>query len=177
MANKAFLKTSKILLITLLSIGLIGCGTVPIGSMYKIATMDENDIRVIDPKVIRTRLTLDSPAQLQTRNVRLVLRFEFHDDEESEYQFLLEPIGTKLIQEKAGWFANPTPRHQYEFQLAEKSVPIFRKYQREFVKYGKPRKYYWTVYYHPVNGTVTNNEIKLDLEIKFAQNEAFFLFV
>ena len=47
-------------------------------------------------------------------------------------------------------------------------------HQREFVKFGKPKKYYWTVYYYLAKRPEKGEPINLDLELKFAENEEYF---
>jgi len=168
------IRVSRVAVLCFTTIFLVSCGSVPLSSMYKMASMDKDDIRLIDPRQIRTRITVDSPTQLQTRDVKLALRFEFAGDDESEYKFLLEFLEDKTLQEKSGWFSEPTLKSQYEFKLAESSIGMFKRYQREFIKYGKPNKYYWTVYYYFKKRPPENQNAKLDLELKMAVNEDYF---
>lgn len=158
----------------LASLLLVSCSSVPLSSMYKLASMDKDDIRIIDPRQVRTRITVDAPTTLQTRNVKLVLRFEFADDDESEYQFLLEFLSEQTFDEKEGWFGAPIKKSQYEFKLADESVAMFKRYQREFIKYGKPNKYYWTVYYYLKQRPAKNQNAQLDLELKMSSKEDYF---
>ena len=168
--RKGFLKIWLLLICILIT----GCSSVPISSMLKMATMDDSDITALEPAQIRTRITVDAPTELQTKNVRLVLRFEFYQQTESEYEFLLKMVDNQSVTQEKGWFSGATMRNEYTFELLEESIAEFKKYQRDFFKYGKPRKYYWTVYYYLGKRPPPDQSVELDLELKLADHEPYF---
>ena len=136
--------------------------------------MDDKDLLSIKPQKIRARITINEPAKLKTKNVNLVLRFEFSGEGEREYGFELDLLDYREINDSGSWFSDPVKRHRYDFKVEEKSIDEFKKYQREFVKFGKPKKYYWTVYYFLENRPEKGAAISLDLELKLADNEDYF---
>ena len=142
--------------------------------MVKIASMDEQDLLSIKPKKVKARITINEPAKLQTKNVKLVLRFEFSGEGEREYRFELDLIKYREIIDSSAWFSNALKRHQYDFKINQESIEEFKKYQREFVKFGKPSKYYWTVYYFLEQRPEKGQGINLDLELKFSDLEDYF---
>ncbi|TQV76953.1 hypothetical protein FLL45_03100 [Aliikangiella marina] len=174
LVNLASSKLARISMIAILITILASCSSVPLSAMYKMASMDKDDIRTINPREILTRITVDEPTELQTRNVKLVLKFEYTGSEASEYQFLLEFLSNNTFQERQGWFGPLINKSQYEFKLAERSVSVFKKYQREFIKYGKPNKYYWTVYYYLEKRPPKTQKAHLDLELKMASEDDYF---
>jgi len=141
--------------------------------MMKMATFDQNDLLAIKPEQVRTRITISEPARLSTREVKLALKFEYKGDSEQEYLFFLEPILQKQFVEKR-WLKDDLIRHQYEFRIADNSIKEFRSYQREFLKYGKPNKYHWTVYYFLEKRPEKGEALDLDLELKLADKEDYF---
>ncbi len=142
--------------------------------MMKIASMDDKDLLSIKPSKIKARITINEPAKLSTKNVNLVLRFEFSGEGEREYRLELDLLDYKEIKDTSSWFSEPVKRHQYDFKVAEKSIAEFKKYQREFVKFGKPNKYYWTVYYFLEKRPNEGQPINLDLELKIDDKEEYF---
>lgn len=153
---------------------LSACSSIPLSSMIKLASMDDNDITRINPSQVRVRITVNDPAKLHTKDVRLALKFEYAGEGNSEYQFVLRIIDSRQIDATSGWFSSEPNKHQYEFVIADHSVDVFKKYQREFIKYGKPKKYHWTVYYYLKNIPAKDQPIDLDLELKFADNSDYF---
>ena len=163
-------RTIFFIFVTLL---LQSCSSVPLSSMVKLASFDESDLLNIDPNAVRARLTLTEPAELETRNVQLALRFEYAGDKEQEYAFILKPVSvSKAVKES--WFSKDVLQHRYVFEIDEQSIQPFKSYQREFLKYGKPSKYYWTVYYHIKKNLPQDKISHLDLELKLAKKEDYF---
>ncbi len=142
--------------------------------MMKLASINETGLTHIKASEVRARITLNSPAELQTRNVKLVLKFRFNGEGEQAYYFELILLSKKSFKEKTNWFSKSIIRNQFEFKLSDASISEFKKYQREFLKYGKPKKYHWTVYYYLKKQPPTDEKINLDLELKLSQLEDFF---
>ena len=139
--------------------------------------MDQTDFSLIDPRAIRVRISLNEPAELEAKDVKLVLQFNYSGDAEKshlEYLFLLKPFATRKIAAKKSWFSNAPEKSQYEFLIAETSVREFRKYQREFFKYGRPDKYKWTVFYYLKTRPEEDKGLDLDLELKLSLEEDYF---
>ena len=150
------------------------CSSVPVGSLFKLASLDEKDLIAIDARQVRARITLNDPAELKIRDVKLVLRFEYRGESQSEHRFLLNLIDNRTLESSKGFFTDTPKRHQYDFDIADSSISQFKKYQREFTKYGRPEKYYWTVYYYLKQQPKKDQPIDLDLELKLADNESYF---
>jgi hypothetical protein len=163
----------KILLIIFVVLS-TSCTSIPFTSMLKIASMNDKDLLSIKADKIRARITINQPAKLRTKNVNLVLRFEFSGEGEREYALVLDLLDYREISNSDSWFSASTKRHQYDFKVKQESISEFKKYQREFVKFGKPSKYYWTVYYYLENRPDKGQPINLDLELKFDIKEDYF---
>jgi len=153
---------------------LAACSSVPVGSMLKMASMNKDDITQIDPQQVRARITIDPPAELQTKEVKLALQFAFGGQTESEYLFSLDLVANEVVKDKPHWFSDEISRNRYEFIIHKDSLNDFKRYQREFRKYGKPEKYHWTVYYYLESMPAKGQPIELDLELKFSREEAYF---
>jgi len=149
--------------------------------------LDKEDILAIDPKEVRVRLSISDPAELQTRNVRLALKFDHYDGSQSEYQYLLEIIDVKVKDAISSWFSSAPLKHVYQFKLAALSQLEFNKYQLNYTKHGKPKRYHWSVYYylkpmrkkikapiHKNNGQKKISELNIDMELKISKSDDYF---
>ncbi len=153
---------------------LSGCASVPFGSMIKLASMDDSDLLKIKAQQVRTKITVNEPATLQTKNVSLVLKFEYSAQKRSEYQFVLNLIDQQKAIQSTDWFSSSKKRNIYEFKIADESFVEFKQYQNELVEFGKPQKYYWTVYYYLKTRPQKGEALNLDLELKLAEQEEYF---
>lgn len=147
--------------------------------MLKIAKLDNEDILAIAPEEIRVRLSISDPVELQTKDVRLALKLEHFDGSQSEYQYLLQIIDVKVINAISSWFSSQPLKHSYQFKLAPLSQLEFSKYQLNYVKQGKPKRYYWSVYYYlkPTKKKKLSTKIdeaNIDMELKLANNDEYF---
>lgn len=151
-----------------------GCASVPFGSMIKLASIDDNELLKIQAEQVRTKITINDPATLQTKNVKLVLKFEYSGGKAKEYQFTLNLLAQQKVSDSGGWFAGAMLRHIYEFKIADESFEEFTRYQSEFVEHGKPQRYYWTVYYYLKNRPQKGEALNLDLELKISDIDEYF---
>jgi hypothetical protein len=176
MKAKKYKSLSKLWVMVVFSlIHLFGCSSIPIGSMFKLVQLDNEALTSLDATEIRARISLDHPAQLTTNNVKLVLRFDYGDSREEEYEFDLIMLEQSTSTNKR-WFAEQLKRYHYDFMISERSQRAFKQYQREFTQYGKPQEYYWTVYYYLKSAKHKGDDLTLDLELKLdAEQEYFYL--
>lgn len=142
--------------------------------MLKMASMDNDDISAIDPKQVRVKLSVTDPVELQTKDVKLALQFDHHDGEKSEFQYLLEIIDVSVKDPVSSWFSESPLKHAYEFKLATLSQLEFNKYQKNFARHGKPKRYQWTVYYYLKNSPQKGDGITIDMELKLSDNDDYF---
>ena len=138
------------------------------------ASLDSNDISAIKPDQVRVRLSVTSPVELETKNVRLVMQFDHHNGEQSEYQYLLEITDVTAIDPISSWFNSEPLKHAYVFKLSTLSQLEFNKYQTNFATNGKPKRYKWNVYYHLKVRPKEGQGITIDMELKFSDNEDYF---
>ncbi|MCF6193068.1 MAG: hypothetical protein L3J46_01895, partial [Kangiellaceae bacterium] len=70
------------------------------------ATFGDDKLLAIEPSEVRVRLSVTSPAELETKDVRLALKFEHKGKNNSEYKYRLKLIDTSLVDAITGWFSN-----------------------------------------------------------------------
>ena len=153
---------------------LCACQSVPLTTMFKMASLDHKAIAAIAPKDIRVRLSITDPVELQTKHVRLALQFEHKDGSIPEYKYLLAILRATTEQSGGGWFSRSELKHVYEFKLNHLSQLEFNKFQKHFVAKGKPKRYKWTVYYHLKNRDGKEKDMKIDVELKLSNVDDYF---
>ena len=104
----------------------------------------------------------------------MALKFQNQDGSQTEYKYLLEIINERTIKPVSSWFSDTPLKHAYEFKLSRLSQLEFNKYQKDYARLGKPKRYYWTVYYFLKNIPEKGNTINLDMELKFSDSEDYF---
>ncbi len=142
--------------------------------MLKMATLGDDELSAIEPSEVRVRLSLTAPAELQTKDVKLALKFEHHGSADSEYQYLLKLVDVETLDALSNWFSQRAKKSRYNFKLATLSKLEFIRFQKEFVKLGKPDRYHWTVYYYLKNKIPDDEKIEIDLELKLGIDEDYF---
>jgi len=142
--------------------------------MLKMATFGDNKLLAIEPSEIRVRLSVTSPSELQTKDVRLALKFEHKGKNDSEYLYRLKLINTSIVDSITSWFSTRPKKFRYDFKLASLSRLEFKRLQKEMVELGSPDRYYWTVYYTLKNEVPDGSKIVIDLELKLANADEFF---
>jgi len=136
--------------------------------------MDGDDIAAINASEVRVRLSLTKPAELETKDVKLVLKFEHDDDSKTEYQYLLEVIDVNKIDSVNTWFTSQPEKHSYKFKFSRLSQLEFNKFQKAYFKQGKPKRYHWTVYYYLKQRPEDGEKLTIDMELKLSEQEDFF---
>lgn len=165
----------KILMVTCCLLLINACTAIPLSSMIQLSGIGAKQLGQIAPDQLRARITINEPAKLVLRDVRLVFQFEYLAGQEQEFQFLLTPIGQNILMPKSGWFASQLKRYQYEFKITPGSVQAFKQLQEQLLNQGKPRNFRWTVYYYLEQALPQGSAIDLDLAIKFSQQQDFLM--
>ncbi len=136
--------------------------------------MDGDDIAAINPQEVRVRLSLTDPAELETKDVKLVLKFDHYDSSKTEYQYRLEVIDVNMREAIESWFTKEPRKNTYEFKLSRLSQLEFNKFQKAYRKLGKPKRYHWTVYYYLKQHPEDGEKLTIDMELKLSKQEDYF---
>lgn len=153
---------------------LSSCSSVPLSSLVKLASFDNDQLVSINPNEIKVRLSIAEPGEAETKNVKLALKFNYKDGVNKEYLYQLVLINSSSINEIAGWFSKEPKKHQYVFRLPKISQVEFMRLQKELPLLGKPDSYHWTVYYYLKEHVDRSIPLEIDLEIKLADQQEYF---
>ncbi|MGX5174399.1 hypothetical protein ACUR5C_10305 [Aliikangiella sp. IMCC44653] len=156
---------------------LTGCTSVPLSSLVKLNSLGQQGLVNVLPQEVRARISLSAPGALEPKDVSLVLKFEFSGDRPAQHLFKLKQISSKLIPAETGFFVDQPAKNQYVFKIAPSSQQDFRRMQREFSQYGKPDKYYWTVYYYLKPESKHLKSLSIDLELLLSAADDYFFLI
>jgi hypothetical protein len=164
----------KMLLITCCLL-LSACSAIPLSSMIQLSGIGAKQLGQIAPEQLRARITINDPAKLVLRDVRLVFQFEYLIGQQQEVEFLLTPLTQSMLMPSQSWFGAQVKRYQYEFKITPGSIKAFKQLQGQLLNQGKPRNFRWTVYYYLEQALPAGSAIDLDLAIKFSQQQDFLM--
>jgi len=131
------LKRRAALAVVTLALGaLAGCVSVPLSTIVRMSTFDEQDFAALDPGVIRARIKLaDGYALDPSRSwlgVQVASAAGVHEGE-----FRLEQVTQMRAPLAQGLFAGDATGTEYTLRLSDASAQEFRKLQA-FVRQGQP---------------------------------------
>ncbi len=138
------------------------------------ATMDADDISSIQPSDVRVRLSVTDPVELQTKDVRLVLSFDYKDKSQSEFQYTLNNVSQNKQNSIVSFFFRKPAKSVYIFKLSKQSELEFNRYQKSFQNKGKPKRYHWSVYYYFKTRPKKGESAEIDMELKLVKDEEYF---
>lgn len=167
-------KILKVVLTVVYLLAISSCSSIPLSSMIKVASMNDDDIASIRPSEVRVRLSVTEPVELKTTDVRLVLSFEYQDKTKSEFQYLLEYMDQSQLKSISSLFGSEPAKSVYLFKFSKKSELEFNRYQKSFQIKGKPKRYFWTVYYYFKTRPQQGEKAEIDMELKLAKDEDYF---
>jgi hypothetical protein len=154
----------------LLSFVLSGCMSIPVSTIVRFATFDDEDLLQIDPSQVRMRITSDNDAPLIVKKTKLKMEMVAEDGAKATMPgaVILESE-EDLHPEKSMWSLGYTPEHVYVLRLDEDAAASFQKLQD---KVRRNEKGYLTV---GVDYDFSGKEkAKVTVELKLAAQEDYF---
>lgn len=152
----------------LLSFVLSGCMSIPVSTMVRFATFDDEDLLQIDPSQVRMRITSDNDAPLIVKKTKLKMEMVAEDGAKATMPgaVILESE-EDLHPEKTLW--GYTPEHVYVLRLDEDAAASFHKLQE---KVRRNEKGYLTV---GVDYDFSGKEkARVTVELKLGAQEDYF---
>ena len=119
----------KILLISL-ALCLTACANIPIATMLKFSSFDEDSFRALNSAVIKAKVDLSAPHTLNLEQTRLALIMETPSGFRNfDFPLVLEEQAT--LKEEAGFFSAAKDYTQYTFRVSEEGIQNFATIQQE----------------------------------------------
>ncbi len=109
---------------------LTSCASVPLGTLLKFSTFDEDDFSAINPQALSVRIFLQDPAKLSDAPVSLSLLLETAGEPiMGDYE--MQAFRTWRDEISGGLFAADIEGSMYQFELTQEQVILFRQLQKD----------------------------------------------
>jgi hypothetical protein len=118
--------TLKIMLISLL---LTGCTTVPVSTMMKFSTFDDEDFAKLNAEDIRALITVSNNAPVNVSRLKLELSIG-KGEKKREYLFPIHLLSKSNVAAEKGWFSEVPESTLYTLELTEEGIKSFKEVQR-----------------------------------------------
>ena len=118
------------ILVVLLSVFLVGCASIPLGTLLEFRSFDEQDFIDINPSVIRAKIHLDQPVRIDPSQTLMTLRLETSKGVISD-QFSLRLLAENTIPAEQGLFFDTAAKSEYLLALDDDALASFKRVQSE----------------------------------------------
>lgn len=160
------------LLLLCLCLGLTGCVSVPLSTIVRMSTFDEQDFVQLDPDVVGIKIKLPQGFNLNTGKsslgVKITSAAGVHYGD-----FKLEQVTAEKAQLSTGIFSEHTPGTAYTLKLSVPSKKEFRKLQT-FVRRGQPGEVVISV--APILSSFPNDvsSVKVWIDLLLSESQGYF---
>ncbi len=115
-----------IILLTLIMIQ--GCSSIPLSTMWKMKSFDEEDFSQLTPQYVRVKFRSDKFVDVPQKELRLEVKYQ-ENKEQKTASFKLEEIdsGSKEIEK---WFGNDFREYYSILRLVPESIVQFKQFQK-----------------------------------------------
>lgn len=127
--NSILRRLQSIVVILFASLILAGCSSIPISTMLKMSSFDEQDFASLDPAQIRLRMTLPKGNSIDLDRTRFNIDVTVAGQNlPGQYQLTEINHHNKVL--KGGWFSDDRPQVVYLFGLTQPAQQAFKKTQQ-----------------------------------------------
>lgn len=114
---------------------LMGCMSVPITTMVRMAGFDRDDFLALEPEALRLRLTLDQNVPVNLAATRLELGADMEDGQQQLFAGSVQQHAFREFEVSGGWFSpEAEPRYQYLLSLDEAGIDAIRRFQEALIR-------------------------------------------
>ncbi len=109
---------------------LTACSSVPISTMLKLSSFDEQSILTIEPSLIRAKITVNEFIDIDLPNTKLGLSLE-NSQGKLQLQFPLAKISLTENSASDSFFSSSPASQTYLLQLSPDAIADFKKLQKQ----------------------------------------------
>lgn len=118
-------RIATILLILLVS----GCASIPISTMLKLSSFDEDSFLLLEGEQVRAQVAVSQPYTINFDKTKLTLDTET-DLGTRHFAFPLTLLSETEIPEEIGFFSSRKAQTQYTFKISDEGLTNFTELQR-----------------------------------------------
>lgn len=116
-----------LLIITVLT----GCASMPLGTMMKLSSMDEQTLWELDPAEIRVKVAMPLGYIIDTDTAELSLRATHLTGLQAQNDFLLEVLDITQSTRSRGLLRSDIAVNEYKLALPDAAIEAFKELQKE----------------------------------------------
>lgn len=120
----------RIALAALLAVLVAGCASIPISTMLKLSSLDQQDLVQIDPAGVRVRVAVPTGFELDIPETQLTLDLLNEAGKRDKGVFDLSLLRKHAAERSGGLFRADIPVTVYDLALTPAAVTRFRQSQR-----------------------------------------------
>lgn len=130
--------TASILLFIILALLIQGCSNVPLSTIIKMSSFDEEDFIQLNPEELRVRVRSNTKTNVIAANQ---LTYSYKDTETYIDRYLsLEKLEEEKVRTVEHWFKDDSVEHISWYKLDEEGIEQFRALQKHPVLQDKDRE-------------------------------------
>jgi hypothetical protein len=161
------------LVVVAILVCLTGCASVPLSTMLRMSTMNQQTLLELDPQQIRARVAVDGGFELDPKSTQLSLDISDETGKRESRSYVLNLLSKTNETRPGGMFHSDYPVVAYEFALDSESIEDLRRLQTVFAHGKNPR--------FNVNVQTTApgyyKSIRFWIDLKLRQSEPFMVVV
>lgn len=110
-------------------LSLTSCANIPLGTMLKLSSFDDDTFLALKPEDLNSKIHLDKPFTINLNKTSLSLILVTLDGE-IKYDFPLKLKSKRTVQAENGWLSSIPERTEYIFVLSRKAIDSFIELQQ-----------------------------------------------
>ena len=158
--------------IFILVLSLSGCASIPLGTMVKFSSFDEQQLLVMQPRDIRARIQIEEPAKLNVETAELTLTLQTEQGE-LFYEYPLTLIAKTRIAPVEGFFTSRPGQTEYTLKLSDLARENFKAAQQELARQ-QPKGFSFSVSANFDDFPEDRTEITFSIALQLDPTEGYF---
>ncbi|SET07886.1 hypothetical protein [Thalassotalea agarivorans] len=120
----------KYILVVLAVCALSACANIPLSTMVKYSTFDEQDFLEVNAQDVSSKVSLVGGLTLEPQGSQLGVVLDYEDNKKT-FKFPLQVSKKEFFEAQEGWFSDVGPTHVYTLELTEDGIKQFRLLQND----------------------------------------------
>lgn len=159
---------------------LMACSSVPLSTMLKFSSFDEQNLITIKPSDIQAKITLNDFIDIDLVNTKLGLSLE-NTTGNLALQFPLEKLTLTQNSAKKGFLSDISASQTYLLQLSPEAIADFRRLQKQ-LQSSEKNSFGFSVNaklkkHHELTKNQKITPLFITIELKLYKNEKFFTLI
>ena len=152
---------------------LSSCSTIPLGTMLKLSSFDENSFLALNPNELRTKIHVDKPLVINISKTKLSLILKTAKGE-SAFHYPLKLLSSKVLSAEKSWLGGIPERTEYTLALSPDAISAFENLQQTMRK-DSPKVMDFSVFVAVAQRDKTTTEMVTSIFIKLQKKSDYIM--